>query len=195
MRAIACLTALCGAVDRPGGDVWPLPPSILDLSLYEALPLDHLRPIGRDRFPALYDFRKQCHALTAMDYMLGRGEHPLRGLILTGANPVLTNPDAAKVSRALDHLDLFVVRDLFLTQTARLAHYVLPAASFLERGELHHHAHRQAIGITTKILDVPGTTDEYTFWRDLPVVSPRARTIFPGRMKRRSTAGCWSHPD
>ncbi len=179
VRVIACLTALCGAVDRRGGDAWPLPPPIRDLSLYEALPLDHLHPIGRNRFPALYEFRKQCHGISAMDHMLGKREHPLRGLILTGANPVLTNPDAAKVSRALGSLDLFVVRDLFLTQTAKHAHYVLPAASFLERSELHHHAHRQLMGITTKILDFPGVTDEYTFWRDLAHRLGRCADYFP----------------
>jgi len=59
------------------------------------------------------------------------------------------------------------VRDLFLTETAKLAHYVLPAASFLERSELHYHAHRQMVTLTHKILDIPGVQDEYTFWRDL----------------------------
>ncbi|MCP4688646.1 MAG: molybdopterin-dependent oxidoreductase [Desulfobacterales bacterium] len=178
-RVIVHLTGLCGAVDRRGGDTWPLDPPLRDLTLYETLPLDHLQPIGRDRFPALYHFRKQCHSMTAMDFMLGKGEYPLRGLLLTGANPALTNPDAAKVIRALERLDLFVVRDLFLTQTARCAHYVLPAASFLERSELHYFAHRQAIGITTKILDFPDVVDEYTFWRDLARRLPPCADYFP----------------
>ena len=37
---------------------------------------------------------------------------------------------------ALKKLDLLVVMDLFMTETARLAHIVLPAATFLERDEM-----------------------------------------------------------
>jgi anaerobic selenocysteine-containing dehydrogenase len=81
----------------------------------------------------LYDIRKECHSMTAMDYMLGNGEYPLKGLIVTAANPTVTNPNTRKVEKALKALDLLVVNDLFMTQTAQLAHYVLPAASFLER--------------------------------------------------------------
>jgi anaerobic selenocysteine-containing dehydrogenase len=64
-------------------------------------------------------------------------------------------------------LDLLVVRELFLTKTAELAHYVLPAASFLERSELHFHTNYQMVTLTTKVLDTPGVQDEFTFWRDL----------------------------
>jgi len=102
-----------------------------------------------------------------MDYILGKGEYPLRGLIATGANPVLTNPNAKKVAKAFASLELLAVRELFLTESAKLAHYVLPAASFLERSELHYHAHHQRVTLTTKVLDIPGVQDEYTFWQDL----------------------------
>jgi anaerobic selenocysteine-containing dehydrogenase len=135
--------------------------------LYEEIPLSDREPIGADRFPVLYRYRKQCHSMTAMDYMLGQGKYPLRGMIMTGTNPVITNPNAGKTSEALAGLDLLVVRDLFLTESARQAHFVLPAATFLERSELHYYLHLQMVGLATKILDVSGVTDEYTFWRDL----------------------------
>ena len=60
-----------------------------------------------------------------------------------------------------------MVRDLFLTETAQLAHYVLPAASFLERSELHAHAMFQVVTLSRKLLSFPGVQDEYQFWRDL----------------------------
>ena len=167
IRTVACLGGLCGAVDIEGGDTWPEGIGGRTLTLYDELPLLDQKPIGLDKYPVLYKYRQECHTMTAMDYMLGKGEYPLRGLIVTGANPVITNPNSAKVSQAFSSLDLLVVRELFLTKTAELAHYVLPAASFLGRSELHCHANYQMVTLTTKVLDIPGVQDEYTFWRDL----------------------------
>jgi len=44
---------------------------------------------------------------------------------------------------------------------------VLPAASFLERSELHVHAMFQVVTLTKKLLSFPGVQDEYQFWHDL----------------------------
>lgn len=167
IRTVACLGGLCGAVDIEGGDTWPEGMGGRKLTLYDELPLLDQKPIGLDKYPVLYKYRQECHTMTAMDYMLGKGEYPLRGLIVTGANPVITNPNSTKVTQAFSSLDLLVVRELFLTKTAELAHYILPAASFLERSELHYHANYQMVTLTKKVLDIPGVQDEYTFWRDL----------------------------
>ena len=179
IRVIVALDGLCGAVDRPGGDFWPESMVQSELTLYHTLPLEDLDPIGRSRFPALYSYRKQCHSLSAMDAMLGRGAYPLRGLIVTGANPVLTNPNTGKVERALDRLDLLVVRDLFMTATARRADYVLPAASFLERSELHLYAHHQAVALANRVARVDGTEGEYAFWHELAHRTGIGKTYFP----------------
>jgi anaerobic selenocysteine-containing dehydrogenase len=88
-------------------------------------------------------------------------------MILSGGNPANTNPNSKKVAEALSQLDLFVVRDMFLTETAKLAHYILPAASFLERTELHFYGHYQHISVSRKVLEIEGVKDEYSFWHDL----------------------------
>ncbi|MBW2123984.1 MAG: molybdopterin-dependent oxidoreductase, partial [Deltaproteobacteria bacterium] len=163
IRVVACLGGLCGAIDVKGGQTWPQGMGGRSLTLYDEFPLLDQNPIGADRYPVLYRFRRECHTMTAMDYILGKGDYPLPGLIVTGANPVLTNPNARKVRDAFASLELLVVRELFLTESAKLAHYVLPAASFLERSELHYHTDRQLVTLTTKVLDIPGVTDEYTF--------------------------------
>jgi anaerobic selenocysteine-containing dehydrogenase len=64
-------------------------------------------------------------------------------------------------------LELLVVRDLFMTESADLADYVLPAASFLERTELHCHRVFQCVALSKKILSFPNCQDEYQFWHDL----------------------------
>ncbi len=57
----------------------------------------------------------------------------LKGLYVVGENPVRDCPEAQKVREALSGLELLVVQDLFLTETARLAHVVLPSTSFAEK--------------------------------------------------------------
>jgi len=167
VRMVACIGGLCGAIDIKGGEPWPEGMGGRKLTLYDEIPLSDQKPIGVEKYPILYRYMRECHSLTAMDCILGKGKYPLMGLIVAGANPVLTNPNAKKVAKALAGLELLVFRDLFLTESSRLAHYVLPAASFLERSELHYHMHHQMVTLTEKVLDIPGVQDEYTFWRDL----------------------------
>jgi anaerobic selenocysteine-containing dehydrogenase len=167
VRVIACLAALCGALDIKGGFTWPEPMGERKLSLCDEISLRDQKPIGADKFPALYDYRWECHTMTAMDYMLGNGEYPLKGLIMTAANPAINNPNSKKVRQALSSLELLVVNDLFLTETAELAHYVLPAATFLERSELHFHPKYQMVALSSKVAEVSGVHDEYALWHDL----------------------------
>jgi anaerobic selenocysteine-containing dehydrogenase len=167
VRTIACLAALCGALDIQGGFTWPEAMGERKLSLCDEISLRDQKPIGADRFPVLYDYRWECHSMTAMDYMLGQGEYPLKGIIMTAANPAINNPNSKKVAKALSSLDLLVVNDLFLTETAKLAHYVFPAATFLERSELHLYPKYQSVALTTKVVEVSGVHDEYSLWHDL----------------------------
>lgn len=167
IRAIAMLDGLLGTLDCEGGNVLRDSASLRDLTLYDEVPLKHLDPLGADRFPVLYDLRQECHTMTAMDAILRDDPYPLRAMIVTGANPAMTHPNSAKVRKALESLDLLVVRDLFMTETAALADYVLPAASFLERTELHVHAKYQIVTLTSQVLSWPGVQGEYAFWHDL----------------------------
>ena len=167
VRTMACLAALCGAIDIKGGFTWPEVLGERKLSLCDEISLRDEQPIGANRFPALYDYRWECHTMRAMDYMLGNGEYPLKGVIMTAANPAINNPNTKKVVQALSSLDLLVVNDLFLTETAQLAHYVLPAATFLERSELHYHPKHQVVALTAKVAEVAGAHDEYSLWHDL----------------------------
>ena len=167
VRAIACLDGLLGNLDHEGGNFTAERPGLSELTLYKEKPLRHLGPIGEDKFPVLYDFRHECHTMTAMDTLLSDQPYPLKGMILGGANPVLTNPNSRKVIKALKCLELFVVRDLFMSETAELAHYILPAASFLEHSELHCHPIHQIIGLSKEIVTFPNCDNEYIFWKKL----------------------------
>ncbi|WP_420579808.1 formate dehydrogenase subunit alpha [Reichenbachiella sp.] len=57
----------------------------------------------------------------------------LKALWIIGEDVVQTDPNTNKVIKALDNLDLLVVQELFMTETARRATVILPGASFLEK--------------------------------------------------------------
>ncbi|MBG7609396.1 MAG: molybdopterin-dependent oxidoreductase [Anaerolineae bacterium] len=167
VRSIACLGGLYGSLDREGGDLWPESLGERTLSLYEEIPLMDQQPIGAEEYPVLYDYYKECHSMTAINAMITGEPYPVRGLIVVGGNPVNSNPNAQKVAKAFSNLDILVVRELFLTETAKLADYVLPAASFIERSELHTFSHYQWVSLSRRVMQIPGVIDEYAFWRDL----------------------------
>jgi anaerobic selenocysteine-containing dehydrogenase len=64
-------------------------------------------------------------------------DHPgrVRGLWVESSNPVASGADTVAYRRAFEKLELLVVVDVALTETARLAHYVLPATSQFEKWE------------------------------------------------------------
>ena len=62
---------------------------------------------------------------------LGR-EEGVRALLLIGSNPVVSAPRALHVEQRLRSLDLLVVADFFLSETASLADVVLPSAQWAE---------------------------------------------------------------
>jgi formate dehydrogenase major subunit len=57
----------------------------------------------------------------------------IKSIYIMGENPVLSDPDSNHVIKALKNLDFLVVQDIFLTETAKLADVVFPAASFAEK--------------------------------------------------------------
>lgn len=57
----------------------------------------------------------------------------LKGMFICGENPVVNFPAGADVSKALANLKMLVVSDLFMTETAKLADVVLPAAASFEK--------------------------------------------------------------
>jgi len=167
IRAIASLSALCGAIDIQGGEPWNEDIQVNHLNPLSNRQFREMDPAGYAHYPLFYDVMRKCHSLTGIDYLLGKGTYPIEGLIFSGTNPVLTNPNANKVAKAFSTLDLLVARDLFMTESAKLAHYIIPAASFLERSELHVYPDVQRVALSQKVLNVEGVWDEYTFWHDL----------------------------
>lgn len=69
------------------------------------------------------------------DEILKAGDRRIRAVIVDSSNPLVTWPDTQAFEEAFASLELLVVVDVTMTETARLAHYVLPAASQFEKWE------------------------------------------------------------
>ena len=70
--------------------------------------------------------------LSAQELFAAAHRQEVRGLWVLGANPAVSAANAREVREGLQQLDLLIVSDLFLSETARAAHLVLPAAAFAE---------------------------------------------------------------
>jgi formate dehydrogenase major subunit len=71
--------------------------------------------------------------LTIPDMFSAIEEGRVKAMVIMGENPMLSDPDIQHVEESLKSLDFLVVQDIFMTETASLAHVVLPGVSFAEK--------------------------------------------------------------
>jgi formate dehydrogenase major subunit len=71
--------------------------------------------------------------LTVVEVMKAALAGQLKGLYIMGENPAMSDPDADHARQAMAGLEMLVVQDIFLTETACLADVVLPASAFAEK--------------------------------------------------------------
>jgi len=91
-------------------------------------------PAIREKFEALWNVKlSDKEGMTATEMLPAAEKGIVKALYIMGENPVLSDPDVAHTTKALKALDFLVVQDIFMTETAELAHVVLPAASFAEK--------------------------------------------------------------
>lgn len=92
-------------------------------------------PDIRTRFQAVWKRKIPStpgKSLTEMTHAGKKGD--IKTMFIMGENPALSDPHLHRVEDTLKHLDFLAVSDIFLTETAQLAHVVFPAASFAEKG-------------------------------------------------------------
>ncbi len=83
----------------------------------------------------------------------------VRSLYMIGSDIAHTDPDNHSVKKALSELDLLIVQDIFMCESAKFAHVLLPAASFLESDGTYTNGERRVQRIR-KALDPVGESKE-----------------------------------
>lgn len=128
-RTLACLPALVGAWRDRGGGV------ARSIGVWCDAAVD-IVALTRPDLAAPGTRRRELPMVRMADWLQDAttdGGPAVRALIVVGANPVITVPDAAGIERGLARDDLFtVVHEQFLTDTARWADLVLPATTHIE---------------------------------------------------------------
>jgi formate dehydrogenase alpha subunit len=142
VKALANLSMLTGNTGRKGGGIIALQREsnsrgAVDMGMLpDCLPgLHHLADTkARVKFESLWGVNLPSGpGLTAIEMIEQAKLGKIKCLYIVGEDPVLSFPGSRIVKDALASLEFLVVQDLFLTETAKLATVVLPAASFAEK--------------------------------------------------------------
>ena len=106
--------------------------------------------------------------VTEMIDAIDKGD--IKALYVIGENPLVSDPDSRHVARAFKKLDFLLVQDIFLTETARLAHVVLPATSFAEKMGTFTNTERRVQLSRKAIAPLEGTLPD---WKIICEISSR----------------------
>lgn len=194
-QARVALRAICGNLDVPGGDVMPGPhPTFItdwEMELNEKLPEEQrAKQLGSDRFklnswPGYRLISENlervwgksipaewfCEANPPVLFRaMATGEpYPVKAAIVLADNPLVSYANTKLVYQALKSLELLVVMEYWMTPTAVLADYVLPAASWLERPVLTttYGVSDWLIASERAIEPLYERKTDYEFWREL----------------------------
>lgn len=136
-RAVEALWTITGNVGRPGGMHLYGPAGAAAFEAYRTLepvpPPVSESPVGAAEHPLFTRLLAEAQGNLLPRAILDDDPYPVRALLVFGANPALSAPDTAEMRRALERLDLLVVADPVLSETASMADVVLPVATFIER--------------------------------------------------------------
>ena len=162
VRALDALCAISGNIGIPGGGV----------SFYfkrrGAFDTSFIR--GKQAAP-----RTVCEPLFGPE-VLRLSDPPIRAVWVTAGNPVAMLPESETTIKALSTRDFVVVVDSFLTDTARLAHLVLPTTTLLEADDLLGAYGHHWIGVAKPVVAPPEGVKS-----DLEIAQELAKRVGSGR--------------
>jgi formate dehydrogenase alpha subunit len=142
VEALANLALLMGNIGRKGGGVYALQRENNGQGACDMGTLPKFLPgyqsvtdvQAREKFEERWGASLPAEpGLTTLEIMERVKKGKIKGMYIVGENPVLSFPNSRLMTEILSSLDFLVVQDMFLTETAKLANVVLPAASFAEK--------------------------------------------------------------
>jgi formate dehydrogenase alpha subunit len=165
VKSLANLAMLTGNLGKPGTGVNPLrgQNNVQGACDMGGLPnvLTGYQPVtlgaASKKFAEAWGVEElnQKIGLTIPEMLTAIEEDNLKALWIMGENPVVSDPDADHVVKALEKVDLLIVQDIFLTPTAKLADVVFPGACFAEKDGTFVNTERRVMRVR-KAVEPPG---------------------------------------
>ena len=165
VKSLANLAMLCGNLGIEGGGVNPLrgQNNVQGACDFGGLPDVYsgyqkvIDPAAREKMEAAWKVEglpdKPGMKVTAM--VPAAHDGTLKALYIIGENPLVSDPDLNHCEKSLKNLDLLIVQDIFMTETAHLADVVLPSCCFAEKEGTFTNSERRVQRVR-KAVDPPG---------------------------------------
>lgn len=113
-------------------------------------------PVAKEKFEKAWQASLSAvPGLTITEVLDAAIKGSVKALYVMGENPSLSDPDQTHAEKALESLELLIVQDIFLTETAQFAHVVLPSACFAEKDGTFTNTERR-VQLVNKAVSAPG---------------------------------------
>lgn len=175
-RAFSILQIITGNINNRGG--WVISPRLRLTGI--GLPVD-ATPIGAEDYRLFYEIWGRKSPYGQVVCFPDSVPDPIRALIVTGGNPVISMPDSNAFRKALKKLDLLVVHELFMTETAELANFVLPACTHLEKNGLAY-SYNVCHGLPYLMLRKKAIEPLYESWSEFRFWTELAKKMGMGEL-------------
>ncbi len=203
IQARLILSAIVGNIDVKGGDALVGPGPCIgepEMQLGEALsPEQRKKQLGTDKFRFLswpgreliweQNFKHWGRPSIVIAYanypsvirsILTGKPYPVRAGMTIASNPLITMSNTKLVYQALKSLDLYVVKDFWMTPCALLADYVLPTACWLERPDLLTGMETDRRVVAGEAALPGNVAGEHEYWTDYDYFKELGRRVGQG---------------
>lgn len=164
VKSIANLQMLCGNMGKVGGGVNPLrgQSNVQGACDLGALPVVYTGyqkvdlPEVKEKFEKFWNCKLNPSAGMPLTVAVDKAyEGEMKAFYIMGENPMISDPDLNHARKAFEKLELLIVQDIFMTETAKLAHVVLPATTWGEKTGTFTNTERR-VQLLNKALEAPG---------------------------------------
>lgn len=153
---INTINVLSGNLDREGGAMFTAP-AVDFLARAKA---ENKFNRWQSRVRKLPEFLGELPVATLAEEILTEGEGQIKAMITSCGNPVLSTPNGVQVDKALEQLEFMVAIDIYINETTRHAHIILPPATGLEVSHYDITFHVLAVRNTAKYSEALFTKAE-----------------------------------
>ena len=165
---IQLINLATGNLDREGGMLFTEP--ALDMTYGAAASKPGSFGKHKTRVRGLPEFGGELPVAALAEEIETAGAGQVRALVTIAGNPVLSTPNGRRLDAALDTLDFMVSVDLYLNETTRHAHVILPPTCALEHDHydliFHHFAVRNTARFNAPLFDkAPGTMHDWEIFQ------------------------------